>query len=59
MPEIPGIELTYEKGKLFISQRNYVKDLLEMYGMSDNNEVSSPVDVNQKLSEDEGRPMSD
>ena len=57
--QLLGMELNYEKEKLIISQKNYIKRLLNVYGMNDCNAVSSPSNANQKLNEDNGSPMSD
>ena len=57
--QLLGMELNYEKEKLIVSQKNYIKRLLNVYGMNDCNAVSSPIDANQKLNEDNGSPMSD
>ena len=54
-----GMELNYKKEKLIISQKNCIKRLLNVYGMNDCNVVSSPIDANQKLNEDNGSPSSD
>ena len=52
-------KLNYKKEKLIVSQKNYIKRLLNVYEMNDCNVVSSPIDANQKLNEDNGSPMSD
>ncbi|XP_017765583.1 PREDICTED: uncharacterized mitochondrial protein AtMg00810-like [Eufriesea mexicana] len=57
--QVLGMQLIQENGKIFMSQRNYIENLLEAYGMIDSNEVNSPMDVNQKHSEDEGSPKCD
>ena len=57
--QLLGMELNYGKEKLIVSQKNYIKQLLNVYGMNDCNAVNSPIDVNQKLNEDNGSPMSD
>lgn len=48
---ILGMHITRdrEKGTISIDQHQYIKDVLMKFNMSDCNSVSTPVDVNQKL----------
>ena len=48
------MKLNYKKEKLIVSQKNYIKRLLNVYGINDCNVVSSPTGANQKLNEDNG-----
>lgn len=41
-----------EAGTITIDQLHYIKRLLEKFGLSDCNPVSTPLDVNQKISEE-------
>jgi hypothetical protein len=44
---------------LFLHQRQYAIDILERAGMSDCKPCSTPVDTQEKLSEDDGPPVAD
>lgn len=45
-----NIERDRNRGTISIDQSLYIKSILERFGMSDCNPVSSPLDLNQKLS---------
>lgn len=44
-----GIEFSREGNNITLSQRGYIREILEHFGMSDCNPVSTPVDPNVKL----------
>ena len=53
-----GIEVARSKDGIFISQRQYVLDLLKETGMLESKAVDTPMDPNQKLSDDpSGEPV--
>ena len=45
-----GLEVLQTQRGMFISQRRYVSELLEAFGMEDARPISSPMDPNAKLS---------
>lgn len=51
--ELPGIELSYKKETLFVGQEKYVMNLLNVYGINENNTTKSSMNVNQKLRVDD------
>jgi hypothetical protein len=53
-----GISVTRSTYGLFLSQRQYTRDILERAGMSACKSCSTPVDVHSKLSGD-GPPVAD
>lgn len=53
-----GVSITQRSGGLFLSQQQYMLDILERAGMSDCKPSSTPVDTCAKLSSD-GAPVSD
>ena len=57
--QVFGMELEQKDGKIFISQRGYIKDLLSLYGMTDCNEVNAPMDTNQKFNDEEEGQICD
>ena len=52
-----GVERTKEG--LFLGQQKYAKDLLQRYGMIDCKSMSTPMDPNVRLQEDEGKDLED
>lgn len=44
--QVLGMQPTQKRGKIFISQKKYIEDLLDIYGMDDSNKVNSPIDIN-------------
>lgn len=44
-----GIEFSREGNNITLSQRGYIREILERFGMSDCNPISTPVDPNAKL----------
>ena len=40
-----GIEVAYQEGELFLSQRKYITDLLEDAGMQDYKPANTPIDI--------------
>ncbi|KAF6212135.1 hypothetical protein GE061_012656 [Apolygus lucorum] len=53
-----GLEFDYdfEKGKLKISQRKYINEILKKFKMETANPISTPLDVNVKFEPTEARP---
>ena len=54
-----GLEMERTKEGLFLSQQKYAKDLLQRYGMIDCKPMSTPMDPNVRLQEDEGKDLED
>ena len=48
-----GLEVERTKEGLFLGQKKYAKDLLHRYGMIDCKPMSTPMDPNVRLQEDE------
>ena len=48
-----------KKEGLFMGQQKYAKDLLQMYGMIDCKPMSTPMDPNMRLQEDEEKELED
>ncbi|XP_062230159.1 uncharacterized mitochondrial protein AtMg00810-like [Phragmites australis] len=53
-----GVSVTRRNGGLFLSQRQYMLDILERAGMSDCKPCSTPIDTSAKVSSD-GVPVPD
>jgi hypothetical protein len=53
-----GISVTWDSSGLFLSQRQYVVDLLQRAGMSECHATATPVDARTKLSASEGAPIA-
>ena len=53
-----GVSVTRHDGGLFLSQRQYMLDILERAGMSDCKPYSTPIDTSAKVSGD-GAPVPD
>ena len=47
------------KEGLFLGQQKYAKNLLQRYGMIDCKPMSTPMDPNVRLQEDEGKNLKD
>ncbi|MCO5564643.1 hypothetical protein L7F22_018309 [Adiantum nelumboides] len=54
-----GIEVWQESDKIFISQKKYVGELLKAFGLSECETVSTPFEVNAKLSREDASPLVD
>ncbi|CAL1680763.1 unnamed protein product [Lasius platythorax] len=54
-----GIEFSREGNNITLSQRGYIREILERFGMSDCNPISTPVDPNIKLDKAEKISSSD
>ncbi|KAK3119631.1 hypothetical protein QOZ80_9AG0673040 [Eleusine coracana subsp. coracana] len=54
-----GLEMEHMKEGLFLGQQKYAKDLLQRYGMLDCKPISTPMDPNVRLREDEGKELED
>ena len=54
-----GLEVERTKEGLFLGQQKYAKDLLQRYGMLDCKPISTPMDPNVRLQEDEGNDLED
>jgi Reverse transcriptase (RNA-dependent DNA polymerase)./Integrase core domain. len=51
-----GIEFARDKNKIAMHQMGYIREVLERFGMTDSNPVSTPMDVNVKLTKLEQNP---
>lgn len=49
-----GIHLERSDDCIYISQEKYIRDLLQKFNMNECNPVSTPMDINEKLSKDMG-----
>lgn len=54
-----GLEVLYRDGRILISQRKFVLDLLKEYDCLHSTSLSSPLDPTIKLKAKEGVPLSD
>lgn len=54
-----GTEFSKFNGKIALHQKGYIMDILERYGMSECKPVSTPIDVNTKLSAMTEEPSND
>ena len=55
-----GIEVwQQEAGKIFISQQKYTLEILKAFGMADCKPISTPMEVNVKLSTEDTSPLVD
>lgn len=54
-----GIGVTYNDKGMFLSQQNYIADILHRASMTNCNPCNTPVDTKPKLAADEGKPVSD
>jgi hypothetical protein len=53
-----GISVTRDSSGMFLSQRQYVVELLQRAGMSECHPTATPVDAQTKLSSSEGTPVA-
>ncbi|KAI3508248.1 hypothetical protein L1887_23254 [Cichorium endivia] len=54
-----GIQVQHQKGGLFLTQEQYVHDILQRANMQDCKPCATPVDTNSKLSAIAGNPLPD
>ena len=53
-----GVKVEYNRDGMFLSQRHYATEIIERAGMKECKPVSTPMDVNSKLSAEEGERVS-
>eukprot|EP00253_Pinus_taeda_P030704 PITA_30704 len=54
-----GIEVTQHPKSIFLSQKKYIGDLLNRYGMAECNPLTTPMEQNLKLTSIEGKEFED
>ena len=54
-----GIEVTQHPKSIFLSQKKYIGDLLNRFGMTECNPLSTPMEKNLKLTSIEGKEFED
>eukprot|EP00253_Pinus_taeda_P013919 PITA_13919 len=54
-----GIEVTQHPKSIFLSQKKYIGDLLNRFGMTECNPLSTPMEQNLKLTSIEGKEFED
>ena len=54
-----GLEVERTKEGIFLGQQKYAKNLLQRYGLIDCKPISTPMDPNTRLQEDEGKNLED
>eukprot|EP00253_Pinus_taeda_P007074 PITA_07074 len=54
-----GIEVTQRPKSIFISQKKYIRDLLNRFGMTEYNPLTTPMEQNLKLTSIEGKEFED
>eukprot|EP00253_Pinus_taeda_P010328 PITA_10328 len=54
-----GIEVTQHPKSIFLSQKKYIGDLLNRFGMTECNHLSTPMEQNLKLTSIEGKEFED
>eukprot|EP00253_Pinus_taeda_P034851 PITA_34851 len=54
-----GIEVTQHPKSIFLSQKKYIGDLLNRFGMTECNPLTTPVEQNLKLTSIEGKEFED
>eukprot|EP00253_Pinus_taeda_P025136 PITA_25136 len=54
-----GIEVTQHPKSIFISQKKYIGDLLNRFGMTECNPLTTPMEQNLKLTSFEGKEFED
>lgn len=52
-----GVKVDYNNKSLLLSQEHYTKDIIQRAGMANCKPVSTPVDLNSKLSADDGEKI--
>ena len=59
MKHLLGLEVEHTKEELFLGQQKYAKDLLQRYAMINCKPMSTPMDPNMRLQEDEEKDLED
>eukprot|EP00253_Pinus_taeda_P004431 PITA_04431 len=54
-----GIEVTQHPNSIFLSQKKYIGDLLNMFGMIECNPLTTPMEQNLKITSIEGKEFED
>jgi len=54
-----GLEVCQTDGGIFISQKKYAKDLFKKFGMINCKLATTPMNVNEKLQQNDGAEMAD
>eukprot|EP00253_Pinus_taeda_P029055 PITA_29055 len=54
-----GIEVTQHPKSIFLSQKKYIGDLLNRFGMTEGNPLTTPMEQNLKLTSIEGKEFED
>eukprot|EP00253_Pinus_taeda_P026117 PITA_26117 len=54
-----GIEVTQHPKSIFLSQKKYIADLLNRFGMTERNPLTTPMEQNLKLTSIEGKELED
>ena len=54
-----GIEVKQQQDEIFISQKKYMKEILEKFKMSNCNPVNTPIATGMKLSREENEEFVD
>eukprot|EP00253_Pinus_taeda_P002594 PITA_02594 len=54
-----GIEVTQHPNSIFLSQKKYIGDLLNRFGMAECNPLTTPIEQNLKLTSIEGKEFED
>eukprot|EP00253_Pinus_taeda_P026476 PITA_26476 len=54
-----GIEVNQHSKFIFLSQKKYIKDLLNKFGMDECNPLTTPMEQNLKLTSTEGKEFED
>eukprot|EP00253_Pinus_taeda_P009050 PITA_09050 len=54
-----GIEVTQHPKSIFLSQKKYIGDLLNRFGMTECNPLTTPIEQNLKLTSIEGKEFED
>eukprot|EP00253_Pinus_taeda_P026857 PITA_26857 len=54
-----GIEVTQHPKSIFLSQKKYIVDLLNRFGMAECNPLTTPMEQNLKLTSTEGKEFED
>eukprot|EP00253_Pinus_taeda_P021111 PITA_21111 len=54
-----GIEVTQHPKSIFLSQKEYIGDLLNRFGMTEGNPLTTPMEQNLKLTSIEGKEFED
>jgi hypothetical protein len=54
-----GLEVHYQSEGIFLNQQKYIKDLVQLAGLTNSNSVDTPMEVNVKYRRDEGELLDD